>query len=75
MKNQTIENHESCPHGCITSDEMDNEIWEKFGTKEREELKTQWEKYGGWCEHWCAKWGYEEIWLELKESARENTIH
>jgi len=25
--------------------------------------KQQW--YGGWCEHWCAKCGYDCLWQDL----------
>ena len=25
----------------------------------------RWQMYGGWCEHWCSKCGYDCLWQDL----------
>jgi len=65
----------TCPHGCLITNDMKDGIWDEFDEKEQSQLKKQWTEFGGWCEHWNAKWGYEELWAEIIETADKVVKH
>jgi len=31
-------------------------------------------RYGGWCEHWCAKCGYDCVWEDFNAGRKEPTM-